>query len=192
MMSTVTRRMMRALALTGLIGLSAAVLTGCANTSDQSKVYWKEIDSRKIVALDSTQSLFLTGGRHTIDGKSQVDYRFAQKTKDGAIREDLVSSLMDRTMDYSNAESYVVDVYEDAEPKSAELSIYSCTEKKAKNDSEAVSRMFSFSYNACATEDGERIEYLVRLHVPKGTVDRSFGSETRSDSEDGSGSEGNG
>jgi len=157
------------------------LLTGCANSSDPSKVRWKEVETRKIVALDSTQSVFLSGGRYSFEGESKVDYRFAQRTKDGAIREDLVSSLMDRTM-YYNTSKYVVDVYEDAEPKSAKISVYECEDKEVGDRSP-----FDFEYNTCATDEGDEIDYLVRLHVPKGTVDRSFGNETRSDSEEGTG-----
>jgi len=180
----------RTSAALGLLALGAVALTGCADTSDQSKVQWKQVESRKIVALDSTQSLFISGGRHSIDGKSQVDYRFAQKTRDGAIREDLVSNLMERVPGYSEGiTDYVVDVYEDAEAKSAKLGVYDCEPAKPKGEDEDLSpaKLFGFSYNACATDDGEEIDYLVRIHVPKGTVDRSFGPETSSDSEEGSG-----
>lgn len=184
------QKLRRAAGIIGLLGLSAALLTGCADTSDQSRVQWKQVESRKIVALDSTQSLFISGGRHSIDGQSQVDYRFAQKTRDGAIREDLVSNLMERVPGYSEGvTNYVVDVYEDAEAKSAKLGVYNCEPAKPKGEDKDPSpaKLFGFSYDACATDDGEEIDYLVRIHVPKGTVDRSFGPETRSDNEEGSG-----
>ena len=176
------RALRRTAATLGLLTLGTAALTGCANSSDQSKVYWKQVESQKIVALDSTQSTFLSGGRYSFDGESRIDYRFARETRDGAIREDLVSNLMERIPGYyTNASDYVVDVYEDTEPKGAKLSVYECQDKEAKD------RLpFSFEYNTCAT-DGHEIDFLVRLHVPKGTVDRSFGSETRGDSEEGSG-----
>lgn len=177
------RQLRRAAAAFGLVVLGTLLLTGCTDTSDQSMVKWEKVDSRKIVALDSTQSIFVSGGRYSVDGESRVDYRFAQKTKDGAIRENLVSTLMDRTM-YYDTEKYVVDIYEDAEPKSAKLSVYKCQENL--EHTREVGKNPFVNYK-CATEDGEALDYLVRIHVPKGTVDRSFGSETRSDSEEGTG-----
>ena len=177
----------RMLALTAALGAAAILLGGCAKAPEPSKIRWVELESLSIVGLDGTQSIYLQGSRLNIEGGSLVDYRYAERTDEGALREDLVSSALNRlTEDRTKApygSPYVVDIYDDAAKDDARLVVLECQQPKVSNgwedepaDEDASSwDLLGLSYYPCVTSDGREADYRVELHVPAGTVSQEFG-----------------